>query len=312
MIQRNKRRLGKNSQAGQEVSNLVGQLQEEFVNTTKGFKDALRVRSDRMKERSEKKNVFYGSDENGGDRDDALFGNKPRVYDVDTDGVGMSKKDGFGNYSQGLGGDGLSGGSHLMDGPRLDLTSPFMAKDREDNMPGGESTMQLPRPYGISSDGKGTMSFQTPSGAMMRQRHNSLNNTPGFLTPNANTSTPSSLPVYTPADIQRMEEESGQSQMMQLIPDQNYLRERADAMSQVESNIVELGTVFNKLAVMVNEHSELVQRIDDNVDDATNNINLSMETLVDTLTSLRTNKALFLKVLTVVVVFIILFITFFA
>merc|ERR1712038_308747 len=33
MIQRSKRSLGKNSQAGQEVSNLVGQLQEEFVNT---------------------------------------------------------------------------------------------------------------------------------------------------------------------------------------------------------------------------------------------------------------------------------------
>jgi syntaxin 5 len=76
-------------------------------------------------------------------------------------------------------------------------------------------------------------------------------------------------------DIQCMEQESGQDQMMQLIPDQDYLRECTEAMEQVESNIVELGTIFNKLAVMVNEHQEMVQRVEDNVDDANTSINLS-------------------------------------
>lgn len=109
-----------------------------------------------------------------------------------------------------------------------------------------------------------------------------------------------------------MEEQSGQAQMMQLIPDQNYLRERADAMEAVESNIVELGTIFNKLAVMVNEHSEMVTRIDDNVDQANDNMNLSLNTLMDTLDNLRSNRALFFKVMTVLVVFIMTFIIFFA
>ncbi len=135
-----------------------------------------------------------------------------------------------------------------------------------------------------------------------------------------------SLPVYsgsassyhgsttplTPWDIQRMEQESGQHQMMQLIPDQDYLRERADAMSTVESNIVELGTIFNKLAVMVSEHREMVQRVEDNVEDANANINLSLNALVDTLTSLRTNRVLFLKVSAILILFIIAFIIFFA
>lgn len=116
----------------------------------------------------------------------------------------------------------------------------------------------------------------------------------------------------TPWDIQRMEQESGQQQMMQLIPDQDYLRERADAMSTVESNIVELGTIFNKLAVMVSEHRDLVQRVEDNVEDANANINLSLNALVDTLTSLRTNRALFLKVSAILIFFIIAFIIFFA
>lgn len=109
-----------------------------------------------------------------------------------------------------------------------------------------------------------------------------------------------------------MEQESGQDQMMQLIPDQDYLRERADAMEQVESNIVELGTIFNKLAVMVSEHKEMVQRVEDNVDDADATINLSMSVLVDTLTNLRTNRALFFKVFSILVAFIIAFIIFFA
>jgi len=100
--------------------------------------------------------------------------------------------------------------------------------------------------------------------------------------------------------------------MMQLIPDQNYLRERADAMTAVETNIVELGTIFNKLAVMVNEHSEMVQRVEDNVDSANDNITLSLGTLTDTLHNLTSNRQLFFRLLAVAVVFAIFFITFFA
>ena len=114
----------------------------------------------------------------------------------------------------------------------------------------------------------------------------------------------------TPLDIQRMEQESQQT--MQLIPDQTYLRERADAMSTVETNIVELGAIFNKLAVMVSEHREMVQRVEDNVEDVEQNVNLSMQVLNDTLTNLRTNRALYAKVFGIIVAFIIMFIVFFA
>jgi syntaxin 5 len=114
----------------------------------------------------------------------------------------------------------------------------------------------------------------------------------------------------TPLDIQRMEQETGLQ--MQLIPDQSYLRDRADAMSTVESNIVELGTIFNKLAVMVSEHREMVQRVEDNVEEANSNLTMSMNVLTDTLTSLKTNRALMGKVFGVLVLFIISFIIFFA
>ena len=119
-------------------------------------------------------------------------------------------------------------------------------------------------------------------------------------------------PMLSPFDIQRMEQESGQDQMMQLIPDQDYLRDRADAMEQVESNIVELGAVYNRLATMVHEHKDMVQRVEDNVDEANSMINLSLNTLTDTLTNLRSNRGLALKVFSILVVFIISFIIFFA
>jgi syntaxin 5 len=109
-----------------------------------------------------------------------------------------------------------------------------------------------------------------------------------------------------------MEEENFNQRQLQLIPDQNYLQDRANAMNQVESNIAELGTIFQKLAVMVTEHREMVQRIEDNVEEASSNVELSMAALTDTLTSLRTNRTLFLKVFGIIVTFIILFITFFA
>ena len=118
--------------------------------------------------------------------------------------------------------------------------------------------------------------------------------------------------MLSPFDIQKMEQESGQDQMMQLIPDQDYLRDRADAMEQVESNIVELGAVYNRLATMVHEHKDMVQRVEDNVDEANSMINLSLSTLTDTLTNLRSNRGLALKVFSILVVFIISFIIFFA
>jgi syntaxin 5 len=156
----------------------------------------------------------------------------------------------------------------------------------------------------------GASGFETPS---MRLRHSSTADSLPTFSGSASSyyARQESLPL-TPWDIQRMEQETGQDQMMQLIPDQDYLRERADAMEQVESNIVELGTIFNRLAVMVSEHRDMVQRVEDNVDEANSMINLSLNTLTDTLTNLQTNRALFFKVFSILVVFIISFIIFFA
>lgn len=116
-IAQQKRTLGKNSQAGQEASNVVGQLKEEFGEAAAGFKKVLQQRTDVLKETDDRKRQIYGQTS---DDDMAIpvlnLENKPPVYGEDSSSMGMA---GF---------------------PTLDLTS---------GMTAGESTSsgsQLPRP----------------------------------------------------------------------------------------------------------------------------------------------------------------------
>ncbi len=166
---RNRRKLGKNSQKGMEVQNLVGQLQEEFVATTKGFKDVLRVRSDLMKDKTDRKGDLLGGGGDaggasggagGGDGEDvSLLGNKPQIYDQGSAaGAGAGAGAGiqsFGNrmgdqqgMGMGMGMPGIAGFGNA--GPRLDLTSPMLSNKNDSSssmgMAVGESPMQLPRP----------------------------------------------------------------------------------------------------------------------------------------------------------------------
>uniref|UniRef100_A0A7S0KXP8 t-SNARE coiled-coil homology domain-containing protein n=1 Tax=Asterionellopsis glacialis TaxID=33640 RepID=A0A7S0KXP8_9STRA len=302
VISHQKRRLGRHSQAGQEASNLVGQLQEEFVEATAGFKKVLQERTDTLKDTTDQKRRVYGAEgaqyESGGpDPSLVSLENKPIVYEQQASAAPNLSQSSFGGHAPSSG---------PLSFPTIDLTSQY------GGMSAGESTGSLPRPHGARGEGGGS-DYTTPG---MRYRRQASEPLPSY---SGSASTYASMggggnggEPMTPLDIQRMEQASGQDQTMQLIPDQDYLRERADAMSTVETNIVELGTIFNKLAVMVSEHREMVQRVEDNVDDANSNIMLSMETLTDTLNNLRTNKQLFMKVFSVIVLFIVLFITFFA
>ena len=152
-----RRRLGKNSQAGLEASNLVGQLKEDFGKTASGFKAVLEQRSDGMKETNDRKRRVIGGDEGGGGLDDHAAGggggveervdlmtlmNKPAVYGGDQRASSFGD---MGGMSGGLRGGGFSGMS------TLDLTSGMMAmaqrhQDGMGELPAGESTSQLPRP----------------------------------------------------------------------------------------------------------------------------------------------------------------------
>jgi syntaxin 5 len=119
--------------------------------------------------------------------------------------------------------------------------------------------------------------------------------------------------TLTPYELQQLDMEGGNEQSQLLIPQGNtYLNDRANAVSQIESHIAELGSVFGKLASMINEHSELVQRVEDNVDETNENVSSGLVQLNDTLSNLTSNRGLMLKVMGILTAFIVFFITFLA
>ncbi len=122
VISQQKRRLGRQSQAGQEADNLVGQLKEEFVQATAGFKKVLQQRTDSMKETTDRKLQVYGAHANGGDAISLVrLENKPAVYELPAGA----------NHTA------LAQGHSF---PTLDLTSGMAAGESS------SSASQLPRP----------------------------------------------------------------------------------------------------------------------------------------------------------------------
>ena len=100
----------------------------------------------------------------------------------------------------------------------------------------------------------------------------------------------------------------------QLFADEtdSYLQSRSDAVQSIESTIVELGGIFQQLALMVREQEEMVQRIDANVEDAHMNVESAHDELLRYFRSVSSNRWLMLKIFGVIIVFVIIFAVFLA
>lgn len=101
-----------------------------------------------------------------------------------------------------------------------------------------------------------------------------------------------------------------QQQQMLLQDDQIDLSERADKMHLIESTIVELGTVFNQLAQMVQTQGETITRIDMNISETTDNVEAAHDALLRYFASINSNRWLMLKVFGILFFFFILFVVF--
>jgi hypothetical protein len=69
------------------------------------------------------------------------------------------------------------------------------------------------------------------------------------LAPNAGSSA-----VVAPMDA------AAAAQLQQLIPDQSYLQQRANAVGDIESSIANIGQIYSKLGTMISEQGEQVER----------------------------------------------------
>uniref|UniRef100_A0A6Q2XM00 Syntaxin-5 n=1 Tax=Esox lucius TaxID=8010 RepID=A0A6Q2XM00_ESOLU len=100
---------------------------------------------------------------------------------------------------------------------------------------------------------------------------------------------------------------------LQLIDEQDsYIQSRADTMQNIESTIVELGSIFQQLAHMVKEQEETVQRIDANVEDTQLNVEMAHTEILKYFQSVSSNRWLMVKIFLVLIVFFIIFVVFLA
>jgi syntaxin 5 len=89
----------------------------------------------------------------------------------------------------------------------------------------------------------------------------------------------------------------------------SYLASRAEALQQVERTIAELGGIFQQLASMVAEQGELAIRIDENLEEATGNVEGAQAHLMRYLATVSSNRWLLMKVFALVMVFMVVFVT---
>jgi len=101
-----------------------------------------------------------------------------------------------------------------------------------------------------------------------------------------------------------------QDQQLQLLEEQSsqYLQDRNSAVETIESTINEVGNLFQQLATMVNEQSEVIQRIDTNVEDIDLNISGAQRELLKYFNGINQNRWLYLKIFGVLIIFFILWI----
>ncbi|NXF13506.1 STX5 protein, partial [Smithornis capensis] len=102
-------------------------------------------------------------------------------------------------------------------------------------------------------------------------------------------------------------------QQLQLIDEQDsYIQSRADTMHNIESTIVELGSIFQQLAHMVKEQEETIQRIDSSVEDAQLNVEAAHGEILKYFQSVTSNRWLMVKIFLILIVFFIVFVVFLA
>jgi len=103
----------------------------------------------------------------------------------------------------------------------------------------------------------------------------------------------------------------GQLEQSALAP-RSYLETRASDVQDIESHIIDIGQIMNRLATFVGEQADMVSRVTDNIDDSMDNTQRAEGELTKYLQSVSSNKMLAFKVFLVIVTFIVLFVVFIA
>uniref|UniRef100_A0A7S1KND4 t-SNARE coiled-coil homology domain-containing protein n=1 Tax=Percolomonas cosmopolitus TaxID=63605 RepID=A0A7S1KND4_9EUKA len=123
------------------------------------------------------------------------------------------------------------------------------------------------------------------------------------LTPNAHSTVRSPAVSNMPLNGSQMQQ---QDTMLSVIQsNEDYIRQRSSEIQEIESEIVQIGGMFNQLAIMVKQQGELTQTIDQNVTDAEHYVDQAQSELLKYLRRVSSNRGLVLKIFLVMIVFMV-------
>ncbi|KAM9166907.1 syntaxin-5 isoform 3-T4 [Mergus octosetaceus] len=168
----------------------------------------------------------------------------------------------------------------------------------------------------MSNDFKSVLEVRTENLKQQRSRREHFSRAPVSALPLAASNLGGSAMLQDEpqraADI-AIEMDARTSQQLQLIDEQDsYIQSRADTMQNIESTIVELGSIFQQLAHMVKEQEETIQRIDASVEDAQLNVEAAHGEILKYFQSVTSNRWLLVKIFLILIVFFIVFVVFLA
>ncbi|KAI1898680.1 hypothetical protein AGOR_G00074870 [Albula goreensis] len=168
----------------------------------------------------------------------------------------------------------------------------------------------------MSNDFKSVLEVRTENLKQQRSRREQFSQAPASTSPlHANNFKGSVLmqdESRRSGDVS-IDMDSRTSQQLQLIDEQDsYIQSRADTMQNIESTIVELGSIFQQLAHMVKEQEETVQRIDANVEDTQLNVEAAHAEILKYFQSVSSHRWLLVKIFLILIIFFIVFVVFLA
>ncbi|CAI5652449.1 unnamed protein product [Oreochromis niloticus] len=169
----------------------------------------------------------------------------------------------------------------------------------------------------MSNDFKSVLEVRTENLKQQRSRREQFSQPPAASSPlmanNFNGSVLMQEESRSRGDVAIDMDSPSNPLQLQLIDEQDsYIQSRADTMQNIESTIVELGSIFQQLAHMVKEQEETIQRIDANVEDTQLNVEAAHTEILKYFQSVSSNRWLMIKIFLVLVVFFIIFVVFFA
>jgi hypothetical protein len=105
--------------------------------------------------------------------------------------------------------------------------------------------------------------------------------------------------------------EMGRSSML-MVTDDSLLDQRAVALDHIQKTIEELGQIFENINVMVAQQGEAIERISDNVEDVSANVDSAQDQLTKFYANLKQGRWLYAKIFMILLAFIVVWLTFFA